>query len=137
MIAKSALLPFTTLSWTFPILSAVSTENIIQPIEPKIMVHTAFANAISVIGSTPSCTPTASVPNPTAISSNIIDPIYDNLIHAIGPPTDTNKAKRPVNITMDGPTELMRLLLIAPFICFSVNPIVFPAENDFFANNIA
>jgi len=78
-------------------------------------------------------TPTASVPKPAAIISNITEPINDNLIHAIGAPTVTNSDKSPVSTTIEGPMEVIKLLFIALFICVCVSPIFVPVAYDFLA----
>lgn len=90
------------------------------------MVQTAIPKAFGVNVSVPSCTPTADVPSPAAIDSNITEPIIDNLIHPIGPPTDTNRESIALNTTMDGPIDVTALLFIAFFICLSLSPSFFP-----------
>ena len=113
---------------TLSIRLAEIVAKMIHPIDPRIMVHTAISSASGVSVSAPSCTPTDAVPKPAAIDSNITEPIRESLIHAIGPPTVIRRESIPLKITIDGPMEVIALLLIAFFICFSVSPIFFPAE---------
>ena len=132
MIAQEAIVvsvPVFPLETFFSILSILFAENVANnahPIEQRIMVQTAIPKASGVNMSVPSCTPTADVPSPAAIDSNITEPIIDNLIHPIGPPTDTNRESIALNTTMDGPIDVTALLFIAFFICLSLSPSFFP-----------
>ena len=45
--------------WTLSILSALKVATRIHPMDPRVMVQTALAKAISVMGSCPTVTPTA------------------------------------------------------------------------------
>ena len=132
MIAQEAIVvsvPVFPLEIFFSILSILFAENVANnahPMEQRIIVHTAIPKASGVKVSVPSCTTTADVPSPAAIDSNITEPIIDNLIHPIGPPTDTNRESIALNTTMDGPIDVTALLFIAFFICLSLSPNFFP-----------
>ena len=132
MMAQDAIVvsvPVFPLEIFFSILSILFAENVANnahPIEQRIMVQTAIPKASGVNVSVPSCTPTADVQSPAAIDSNITEPIIDNLIQPIGPPTDTNRESIALNTTMDGPIDVTALLFIAFFICLSLSPSFFP-----------
>ena len=82
MIAQEAIVvsvPVFPLETFFSILSILFAENVANnahPIEQRIMVQTAIPKASGVNVSVPSCTPTADVPSPAAIDSNITEPEY-------------------------------------------------------------
>ena len=101
------------------------------------MVQTAMPSASSVIASVPNVTPTAEVPRPAAMDSNITEPIMERRIHPTGPPTVTNSESIPLSTTIDGPIEVTALLFIAFFILSSVSPTFFPALYAPFAKRTA
>lgn len=96
---------------TFSILSALTVAKTIQPSAPRIMVHTALAKAMPVMGSLPRVTPTACVPKPAAIISYMAEPMNDSRIHAMGPPRETSRAIIALSTTREGPKAVMALLL--------------------------
>ena len=85
-----------------------------------------MVSASFVIGSVPNVTPTADVPSPAAIDSNITEPIIESRIQPTGPPTVTKSDNIPLSTTIDGPIEVTALLLIALFICVFVSPTFSP-----------
>lgn len=94
--------PLDTLCSILSILLAENVAKIIHPMEHSIIVHTAIVSASSVIGSVPRVTPTAAVPRPTAMDSNITEPISDSLIQPTGAPTVTSNTSIPLSTTMEG-----------------------------------
>lgn len=125
-IPTSPLSPLDILVCMRSILSAKIVAKMIQPIEPVIIVQSAFEKAVMVMGSMFILTPVASVPIAAAISSNMTDPMYDKRIQAMGAPTATSSARSPDKMTTDGPKDAMKLLRMAAFNCSCFSPILRP-----------
>ena len=126
IVVKVPAFPLEILCSILSILFAANVPKSTQPIEQRTIVQIAIVKASSVIGSVPSVTPTAEVPSPAAMDSNITEPIIESLIHPIGPPTVTSRDNIPLNTTIDGPIEVTALLFSAFFICVFVRPTFSP-----------